>query len=87
MSWRGTVGLAIFANCARFSPGFLGNPEDVVRCCAAPTSSPVEESGWRASGNAASRRVTIEDIHRAIEQAGGNKNVAAAALRISRKTL
>ncbi len=40
-----------------------------------------------ASGNAASRRVTIEDIHRAIEQAGGNKSVAAAALRISRKTL
>jgi DNA-binding NtrC family response regulator len=39
------------------------------------------------SGNALSRRVTIEDIHRAIERAGGNKSVAAASLKISRKTL
>ena len=34
-----------------------------------------------------SRRATVEDIHRAIAQAGGNKSVAATALGISRKTL
>ncbi|ODU21185.1 MAG: hypothetical protein ABS87_07350 [Sphingomonas sp. SCN 67-18] len=39
------------------------------------------------SGNAQARRVSVEDIHRAIERAGGNKSVAAAALKISRKTL
>ncbi|MBA3898000.1 MAG: phosphoenolpyruvate hydrolase family protein [Sphingomonadaceae bacterium] len=39
------------------------------------------------AGAAQSRRVTAHDIHRAIEQAGGNKSLAAAALRISRKTL
>lgn len=36
---------------------------------------------------ASSRRVTIEDIYRAIEKAGGNKSAAAASLKISRKTL
>lgn len=39
------------------------------------------------SGNAHSRRVSVDEIHRAIERAGGNKSVAAAALKISRKTL
>ncbi len=39
------------------------------------------------SGNAQARRVSIEDIHHAIERAGGNKSAAAAALKISRKTL
>ena len=36
---------------------------------------------------AAPRRVTVDDIHRAIERAGGNKSVAATSLGISRKTL
>ena len=39
------------------------------------------------SGGAQARRVSVEEIHRAIERAGGNKSVAAAALKISRKTL
>jgi two-component system response regulator HydG len=47
--------------------------------------SPV--SSGHVSDNALSRRVTIEDIHRAIALAGGNKSVAAASLKISRKTL
>lgn len=38
-------------------------------------------------GVAQSRQVTVEDIYRAIEQAGGNKSAAATALGISRKTL
>jgi two-component system response regulator HydG len=39
------------------------------------------------SGNGQARRVSIEDIHHAIERAGGNKSAAATALKISRKTL
>jgi two-component system response regulator HydG len=47
------------------------------------------DSGWQATPAdiAHSRHVGVEEIHRAIERAGGNKSAAAAMLRISRKTL